>query len=199
MKGSMDLNIYYNFLIKIGQTDCLGEEDLMFYNKLTSKFKIPYKDELYDLFLLDDEEICLLFKGFIIIDNKTGPNGGSVSAGIQIYQDMTRRPGLDRSKLTMITDWSLRHAKNPYIPFGMSNRGSNLIDHVRKEHEYVKFLSEESLNAEINKMKKRFKGFENKINQLEKEKLYLRSIISEFNQEEVLEAQKRVISNKKKR
>ena len=217
----MDLKTYYNFLIKVGQNYYLGQtelisqveyiikaskkdnnlhltpEDLNFYNNLTSQFNIPCKGELQDLSLFSNDEILLLFKGFIIVDNDTGPINGSVSAGIQIYQHIERRQSLDRSRITMITDWSLRHSKNTYIPFGMSNRGTNLVDHVVQQQQYVLSKSEEPLNAEINKMKKRFKGFENKIHQLEKEKSYLRSIISEFNEEAVLEAKKRVISNRK--
>ena len=216
----MDINTYYDFLIEIGKNYqsafkspsnlvdrlmykkemkdfCLKEEDVNLYNKITSKFKVRYKGELEDLASLNNDEIILLFKGFVIIENIGLYNGGSVSAAIQIYNHITRRRTLDRSQITMITDWSLRHAKNPYIPFGMSNRGSSLIDHIRKDNEYTLNKSKESLYAQINKMNKRFKGFENKITQLENEKAYLRSIISEINEEDVLEARKRVISKRK--
>jgi len=99
----------------------------------------------------------------------------------------------------MITDWALRHAKNSYIPFGYSNRGNNLIDHVRRKEEYRSSQAAESFNSLIIQQDKRVKGFENKICQLEKEKLFLKSVLAEFNEKDVLAAKQKVISNKKKK
>jgi hypothetical protein len=146
MKKSLDIKIYYDFLIKIGQNyqselkdldDLrsgtlverimyakkmkdfrLREEDVILYNNITSKFKVRYNGELQDLSSLNNDEILLLFTGFLIIENVGLYNGGSVSAGIQIYQHIAKRLKHNYSQIKKFTDWTLTLARNRYVPFG---------------------------------------------------------------------------------
>ena len=187
----MDFKTYYNFLIKIGECFHITEQDIIFYNNLIAQDKAPYKGGLKYLSELNNDEIYLLFKGFVILENEIGGNG-SVSAGIQIYENIEKR-------MDVIADWALRNAKNKYIPFGSDGnlRGFNLSDHRRINESYIHTRALESIQPEITIKKKNIKGLENKIIQLEKEKLYFKSILSEFNENDILEAKKRVILNRK--
>ncbi len=194
---------YYKFLTHLGKSLKVTSEDRELHHKLfTGGWSSHFWNgglDVDELSRLNDDEIIFLLKGVVVAENERFLSGGSPTCGIQIYQHIQVRENIvQNGQLAMITDWVLRHAKNRYIPFGFSNRGNNLIDHVRREEQYSFSKREESLNSKINKLNKRFKGFENKISQLEKEKLYLNSVLGEFNEKDILAAKERVISNKKK-
>lgn len=194
----MDFKIYYDFLIKIGNQGAIGEPDIIFYNNFIAKDlfhdncpKVPFRGNLKCLSELNNDEIFLLFRGFVILENEIGV-GGSVSAGIQIYENIQKR-------MDVITDWALINARNPYIPFGSAGnlRGIDLSDHKKRNSSHAHTRAIESIQPDLTIKNKKIKGLENKIIQLEKEKLFLNSILSYFNDEDILKAKKIEIYKKK--
>jgi hypothetical protein len=187
----MNFKKYYNFLIKIGNQGAIGEPDIILYNNLIAEDNAPIRGDLKCLSELNNDEILLLFRGFVILENEIGGDG-SVSAGIQIYENIQNR-------MDVITDWALINARNPYIPFGSAGnlRGNNLSDHKKRNLAYAHTKTIESINADLTLKNKKINGLENKIIQLEKEKLYFKSILSYINEEDVLKAKKIEISKRK--
>ena len=194
----MDFKIYYDFLIKIGNQGAIREPDIIFYNNFIAEDlfhdncpKVPFRGDLKCLSELNNDEILLLFRGFVILENETR-SGGSVSAGIQIYENI-------QSRMDVITDWALINARNLYIPFGSAGnlRGYDLSDHKKRNLTYAHTRTVESIQPDLTIKNKKIKGLENKIIQLEKEKLYFKSILSYINEEDILKAKKIEISKRK--
>jgi hypothetical protein len=154
----MLLNTDLQNLIEIGKTnptEIRNKKDLLEYFKSRDIINRLGRQEWKIKSLnLSDNDLILLFKGLVLIENELKWIGGSVAGAIWIYRVIIER-NLDKDY--EIADFGLRNCQNSYVPFGNSYYG------IRTIQDYFFYMETKARRSYANyehdeKILKRVKG-----------------------------------------
>ena len=119
----MITELYYELLISIGNNNSLPESSVLAKEGVSRRVSLSNDWES-----LNDDQLLLLFKGLVILEEywfRNGEHIGSTTDTKFVYAEIRRR-GLDPDY--SIGNWAFQYSSNPYVPIDTGNRhGANTI------------------------------------------------------------------------
>ena len=105
-----------------------------------------------------DNDLIMIFKGIIYVEEALNWLGGSVAGAIWVYREIQNR-GLDREG--KIADFGFQNSDNPWVPFGSAYHGKRSIDDY-KSHMEEKYIAKRKKADRYSKVLNRIEGRKDK-------------------------------------